>query len=80
MRIARDSFIEQLGRLGQLLPCMDWIRCIGEERLGAQVKVVCIKIGCRCFLDRRLFSRGNFGLKLVGDLLGNLALNGEDIR
>ena len=80
VRIARESFIEQLGRLRQLLPCMDSIRCIGEQRLGAQVKIVCEQIGSGCFLDRRLFAYGDFCLKLVRDLLGNLALNGEYVR
>ena len=39
VRIASDSFIEQFGRERQLLPGMDWVRCVGEEFLGAQVKV-----------------------------------------
>ena len=53
---------------------------VSEERLGAQIKVVCGKISGERFLDRRLFARRNFGLKLVGDRLGNLALNGEHVR
>src|SRR5206468_12013910 len=57
VRIAHDGFIKQLGRFRKLLPGMDRVRSIGEERLGAQVKIVCNKIGCRCFLDRRLFAR-----------------------
>ncbi len=80
VRIARDSFIEQLGCLRQLLPGMNWIRCIGEERLGAQVKVVCCEIGCGCFSIAAFSLRGNFGLKLVSDLLGNLTLNCEYVR
>ena len=78
-RIACNSFVEQLGSLRQLLPCMDSIGCVGEELLGALVKVVCHKIGCGGFLDRRLFSRGDFGLQLIGDCLGNFALDREDV-
>src|SRR5436309_9615743 len=78
VRIACDSFIEQLGRLRQLLPGVNWVRRVGEEFLGTQIPVVRVKICCRRFFDRCLLSRGNFGLELVSDLLGNLALNGKD--
>ena len=80
LRVAGDSFIEQLGCLRQLLPGVDWIRRIGKELLGAQVKVVRREISGGRFLDRRLFAQGDFGLKLVGDLLGDLALDCEYIR
>src|SRR5206468_12143183 len=59
---------------------MERIRGIGEERLGAQVKVVCDKIGCQCFLDRRLFARRDFGLKLRDYPPGHLAFDYKYIR
>ena len=46
VRIASDSFIEQLGRLRQLLPGVNWVRRVGEEFLGAQVEVVRCEIRC----------------------------------
>ena len=59
---------------------MDSIGCIGDQRLGVLVKVVCDKIGCRGFLNRRLFSRGNVGLKLVRNSFGHLTLDRKDVR
>src|SRR2546430_14614624 len=58
---------------------MDWIRGVGEEFLGTQIAVVRDKICCRRFFDRRLLAKGNFGLKLVGDGLGNFALDREHV-
>src|SRR6266516_7546699 len=58
---------------------MDWIRGIGEERLGAQVEIVCHKIAGGCFLDRRLFAQGDFRLKLIRDLLGHFTFDREDV-
>ena len=59
---------------------MNSISRVGKQRLGAQVKLVRLKIGRRCFLNRRLFAQGDFRLKLVRDLLGNLALNSKYVR
>src|SRR5438132_8737102 len=77
VRIAHDSFIEQLGRLRQLLPGVNWVRRVGEEFLGAQVQVVRCEIRCGRPLDRRLFARGNFGLKLCNCLSGELTFDCE---
>ena len=65
VRIASDSFIEQFGRLRQLLPGMDWVRCVGEEFLGAQVKVVRIKICCRALFRLPPFQSGKFWPEVV---------------
>jgi len=59
---------------------MDSIGRIGEQCLRAQVKLVCKQVGRRCFLNRGLFAQGDLRLKLVRDLLGNLALNSEYVR
>src|SRR5437867_251505 len=80
VRIASDSSIEQLGRLRQLLPGVDWVRRVGEEFLGAQVEVIRCEIRCGRLLDRRLFARRDFGLKLCDYLSGDLTLNREYVR
>jgi hypothetical protein len=77
VRIACDSFIEQFGRLRQLLPGVNWIRCVGEEFLGAQVEVVRCEIRCGRLLDRRLFAGRDFGLKLCNYLSGQLTFDCE---
>src|SRR5438876_9516608 len=77
VRIASDSSIEQLGRLRQLLPGVDWVRRVGEEFLGAQVEVVRREIRCGRLLDRRLFARRDFGLKLCNYLSGELTFDCE---
>ena len=56
---------------------MDWIRGVGEKLLGAQVQVVRCEIRCGRLLDRRLFARGNFGLKLCNYLSGELTFDCE---
>src|SRR5207249_10600318 len=77
VRIASDSSIEQLGRLRQLLPGVDWVRRVGEEFLGAQVEVIRCEIRCGRLLDRRLFARRDFGLKLCDYLSGELTFDCE---
>src|SRR4029077_16465010 len=75
MRIACHCFVEQSGGLRQLFSGMERIRGVGEKRLSAQVKFVCEEIGCGCFLDRRLFARRDFGLKLRNYLSSDFAFD-----
>src|SRR5436309_1233851 len=58
---------------------MTYIAGISKELLRPQVKIVSSKICRRCLLNRGFFARRNFGLELVGDAFGDLALNGKHI-
>jgi hypothetical protein len=80
LRVSGDSFVEQLRSFGQVLLGVDIVGDVGPESFGTLVKVERREISGGRFLDRRLFARGNFGLQLVGDRLGNLALDSEHIR
>ena len=50
-----------------------------DQCCRANVKIEGREIISRSLLDRGLFRWRKFGLKLIGDFLGNLALDGKDI-
>ena len=59
---------------------MEWICDVGPKSFGTLVKVESREVSGGRFLDRCLFTRRDFGLELVGDRFGNLALDCEDVR
>src|SRR5207244_6568480 len=79
LRVPGDSFIEQLRGFGQVLLGVEWIGDISPESFGTLVKVERRNISRRHLLNRRLFTRRDFGLELVGDRFGDLALNSEHV-
>ncbi len=80
LRVPGDSFIEQLRGFRQVLLGVERIGDISPESFGTLVKVERGKVSGGRLLDRRLFTRRNFGLELIGDRFGNLALNSKHVR
>src|SRR6266567_176684 len=80
VRIAFDRLVQQSSGLGQFR-CLRCSKNSGrDERFGLYVQIVSNEISRWYLLDRRLFARRDFGLKLRDYLPCNLALNGKYVR
>src|SRR4029453_3591421 len=76
-RVARDRLLEQMRCLEKIFLQSRAETCVGTKCFGSHIQVVGDKIGRRCLLDGRFFLPGELSVQLIGDSLGNFALNGE---
>src|SRR5712692_9858046 len=80
-RVARYRLLKELDGCEIILSCPRYVNTtIIDELLCAKIKIIGSEIFCRSLLDGRFLCRGELGLKLVGDFLRFLALDGEDVR
>ena len=79
LRIVGDSLIQQANRL----PHVFWYSRIKGDHstklFATQIPIVGEEIIGGRLLDRGFLSRREFGLKLIGNRFGDIALNGENI-
>ena len=78
-RVARHRLVKELHGIKSVLSPAQRGEVSVDEFFGSEVKVVSSQVRSRTLADRTFFRWRELGLKLVGDFLGNLALNGEDI-
>src|SRR5215469_8334404 len=79
-RITRDRLVKQLHRLKKILslPRRAYFAFV-DKFFGTEIQIVCSDIRSGSFLDRTLFLWRWLGSKAIGDRLGNLALNSENV-
>ena len=78
-RIALHCVVEQLYSFEKIFSCLTQDSVV-NQRLGVRVMIVRGEVRCGPLLDRRLFARRDFGLKLRHDFPGNLTFDCEYIR
>src|SRR5437870_4107405 len=79
-RVARYCLVEELHRFKIIFPLVRRvIVAFVDEFFSSQVEIVGSEVRSGALVDRTLFLWRKFGLKLVGDCLRNLALDGKDI-
>jgi len=78
-RVARYGLVQELHRFKMILFLAIRANVTVDELFCSEVKVISSQVRGRALADCTRFLWRKLGLKLVGDFLGNLALNGEDI-
>src|SRR5262249_50344702 len=78
--VSPHGLIKKLNRLLHVLLISRTEADREEPTLGLSIKVESGQVGGGRFFNRRLLVRRKLRLQLLGDGLGDLALDGEDIR
>src|SRR5438128_8742994 len=79
-RVAREGLVKKLHRFKEIFFQARGVNvAVVEEFFCSQEEIIGSEVRGGALADRTLFLWRELGLKLVGDFLGNLALNRENI-
>src|SRR4030095_13172533 len=79
-RVAREGLVKELHRFKEILSLTREVNvAVVDEFFCSQVEIVGNQVRRGPLVHRTLFRWREFGLKLIGDFLGNLALDAEAV-